>query len=80
MSGVVRMFVAVVQIRVVRMVVCDFLMGVKMRMPLTIRNRFPFVRMVMMSVIMHMVVNVFHYHMRMPVLMRKQVRDDNSQR
>jgi hypothetical protein len=62
------------------MVVCNRLMGVKMRMPLTIRNRFPFVRMVMMSVIMLMVVNVFHHQMCMPVLMRKQVCDDNSQR
>jgi len=65
------MFMAVVQIRVVRMVVCDRLMDMKMRMPLTIRNCFPFMRMVMMSVIMPVVVNVFHYHMRMPVLMRK---------
>jgi hypothetical protein len=71
MSGVVKMLVAVVQIRIVRMVMRDFLMGVKMRMPLIVRNRFPFVRMVMMPVIMLVVVNVFHDHVRMPVLMRK---------
>lgn len=74
------MLVPVMQIRIVRMLVGNRIVGVQMRMPLADRKGFVLVCMLMMPVIMPVVMNVLHHHMGVPVFMSRPVGSDNGQR
>ena len=76
--SLIFMLVSMVQIRVVRMLMCYRIVRMKVRMPFTAWNCFSLVRMGMMSIGVLMVMDVFHNNMCMPMFMRKQIGNNNS--
>jgi len=70
----------VMQVRIVRMLMRYSVMRMEMRMPFVPRHCFTIMQMVMMTIGMLVVMNMFHNNMRMHMSMRKQVCNDNSKR
>lgn len=59
----------VMQVRKVRVFVCQWIMLVKMRMPFACRYRFILMFVVMMPIGVLMEMDVFHFYMRMQMFM-----------
>jgi len=70
--------VAVMQIWIMRVSVCDWFVNMNVRMPFLFRKCFSIVYMEMMTIVVPVVMNMFHRFMGVLMLMRQQVCDDNS--
>ena len=68
----------VMQIRIMGMFVCHWIMCMNMRMPFALRDRFIIMQMRMMFIGVLMVMDVFHNDMCMHMFVRKKIGNDNS--
>ena len=69
-----------VQIRIVRMLMSNGVVNMKMGMPLMRLDYFTAMRVIMMSIGMMMVMNMLHCRMGMQVVMRKNICYNNRKR
>ncbi len=69
-----------VQIRIVRMLMSNGVVNMKMGMPLMRLDYFTAMQMIMMSIGMMMVMNMLHCRMGMQVVMRKNICYNNRKR